>query len=66
MSEEEIEFKQNYLRTNILDKGYDGNEFLNFLIGKKGQEGADVNKWTIEDLHIVIIFSFYIHILVCR
>ena len=34
MAEEEndplIEEKQNYLRQNILDRGYDGNAFANF------------------------------------
>lgn len=54
MSEEEIEQKQNYLRTNILDRGYDANEFVNFLVDKKGPDGADVSNWTFEDLQFVI------------
>ena len=29
------EQKQNYLRQNILERGYDGNTFANFLIQKK-------------------------------
>ena len=65
MSEEEIEQKQNYLRTNILDRGYDANEFVNFLIGKKGQEGADISQWTFEDLEIVNKLIFLLFIIQC-
>jgi hypothetical protein len=36
------EEKQNFLRENILDKGYDVNEFVSFLKSKKGEEGADI------------------------
>ena len=46
--------KQNYLRQNILDKGYDGNEFINFLIEKKGEDGADVSNWSFPDLKAVV------------
>ena len=35
MEEKEQEEKQNYLRQNILDKGYDANEFVSFLISKR-------------------------------
>ena len=48
------EEKQNYLRENILDKGYDTNEFVDFLKSKKGEEGADVANWTMEDLKEVV------------
>ena len=50
-SEEE---KQNFLRENILDKGYDPNIFVDFLIGKKGEDGADVGNWSMRDLQIVV------------
>ena len=46
--------KQNYLRENILDKGYDANEFLQFLIDKRGEDAADVGNWTMGDLQIVV------------
>ena len=48
------EEKQNYLRENILDKGYDTNEFVDFLKSKKGEEGADVANWTMENLKEVV------------
>ena len=46
-----IEEKQNYLRENILDKGYDTNQFTDFLKAKKGEEeGQDIAKWTLPEL----------------
>ena len=51
MSTEE---KQNFLREKILDKGYDTNQFVQFLTSKKGEEGADVANWTMEDLITVV------------
>ena len=48
------EQKQNFLRENILDKGYDTNMFVDFLIGKKGEDGADVGNWSMNDLKIVV------------
>ena len=58
MAEEEndpfIEEKQNYLRQNILDRGYDGNAFANFLIQKRGEGGADISIWSLNDLQIVV------------
>ena len=51
MSTEE---KQNFLREKILEKGYDVNEFVQFLTEKKGEEGADVANWSMEDLIIVV------------
>ena len=36
MAEETIETKQLYLRENILDKGYDGEAFVNFCKEKCG------------------------------
>ena len=48
------EEKQNYLRENILDKGYDANEFLQFLIDKRGEDAGDVGNWTMKDLQLVV------------
>ena len=49
-----IEEKQGFLRETILDKGYDVNEFIQFLIDKKGEEGADVSNWSRHDLQMVV------------
>ena len=51
MSTEE---KQNFLREKILEKGYDVNEFVQFLTEKKGEEGADVANWSMEDLKLIV------------
>ena len=48
------EEKQNFLREKILEKGYDTNQFVQFLINKKGENGADVSVWTMSDLKIVV------------
>ncbi len=48
------EEKQNYLRENILEKGYDTNQFINFLKSKKGEEGADISNWSMLDLQNVV------------
>ena len=44
-----IEDKQNYLRENILEKGYNGNEFMTFLQEKKGEE-IILDDWSLEEL----------------
>ena len=57
MSEEidqEIQEKQNYLRINIIDAGYDPNVFVEFLMNKKGEDGADVANWSLPDLKNVV------------
>ena len=50
----DIEKKQNYLRTEILDKGFDPDQFLNFLIEKRGEDGSDLEKWAFSDLSTVV------------
>ncbi len=48
------EEKQNYLRENILEKNYDVNVFVSFLIEKKGEGGADIANWSFQDLKAVV------------
>ena len=54
MSDSSQEEKQNFLREKILEKGYDTNQFVQFLIDKKGENGADVSFWTMNDLKSVV------------
>ena len=55
MKEPTSEEKQQYLRENILDKNeIDANKFVEFLKEKKGEEGADISNWTMEDLKEVV------------
>ncbi len=50
-SEEE---KQNYLRENILDKGYEAEDFVSYLTSKKGDEGVDLGNWQLNELKAVV------------
>ena len=54
MTDSTQEEKQNFLREKILEKGYDTNQFVQFLIDKKGENGADVAVWTMNDLKQVV------------
>ena len=54
MEDAPVEEKQAFLRENILEKGYDINHFVEFLTSKKGEEGADIANWTLNDLHSVV------------
>ena len=48
--ENEIEEKQEYLRINILDKGYSSEEFMKYLQTLKGDEGLQIENWSKNDL----------------
>jgi sorting nexin-7/30/sorting nexin-8 len=50
----ELEKKQTFLRANILEKGYDAEEFMNFLQAKKGELGLDLNNWNINELNSAV------------
>ena len=54
MEGDELEQKQNYLRVNILEKGCDAEQFMNFLQSKKGDLGLDLNNWTINELTLAV------------
>ena len=54
MEDNNQEEKQNFLRENILEKGYDVNEFVSFLKSKKGEAGSDISNWSMKDLHDVV------------
>ena len=48
--DDSLEVKQEYLRTQILDKGYDADNFMAFLQEKKGEDGVDLSNWNISEL----------------
>lgn len=52
--ENDLEAMQNYLRTEILDNNYSGEDFFNFLIQKKGDEGGDLSNWLMFDLKLAV------------
>lgn len=56
--EDSIEEKQQFLRTEILEKGYDPNQFAQFLVSVKGEDGANLSAWTIAELQqVVVLFT---------
>lgn len=48
--EDDLNAKQTYLRENILEKGYDAEEFMKLLQTKKGDSGLDLINWTMNEL----------------
>ena len=52
--EGDLEQKQNFLRINILERGCDAEQFMNFLQSKKGELGLDLNNWTLNELTLAV------------
>jgi hypothetical protein len=50
--------KQQYLRENILDKGYDANEFMEYFKEYSGQQEINLNDYTMDTL-IEVVNGFY-------
>ena len=42
------------MRENILDKGYAAEDFVTYLISKKGDEGVDLGNWSLNELKLVV------------
>jgi len=53
IEEDELTAKRELLRTEILDKNYDQNEFIEFCLNKK-ENGDDLGNWTLSELTEVI------------
>ena len=49
--EDTLEKKQQFLRENILEKGYDPNKFSEFLTMKMGETGMDLENWPLNELY---------------
>ena len=54
MEDVDLSEKQGYLRLNILEKGFDADEFMKFLEYKKGEDGLDLNNWNMEELKLSV------------
>ena len=52
--EETLKQKQIFLRENILDKGYNADDFMNLLCSKKGESGLDLNNWRMDELSSIV------------
>ena len=48
--EDDLNQKQAFLRENILEKGYDAEDFMKLLQNKKGDIGLDLESWTMDEL----------------
>ena len=44
--EDDLSKKQTYLRENILEKGYDAEDFMKLLQNKKGEQSLDLSCWS--------------------
>lgn len=53
--EEEIKEKQDYLRINILEKGYNADDFMQYLKTLRGEKGLQVENWSKNDLIKAVI-----------
>ena len=51
---DDLQSKQAYLRENVLEMGYDADEFMSFLQMRKGENGLDLNNWTMHELISVV------------
>ena len=51
---EDRETKQDYLRSQILDKGYNAEKFSEYLTEIAGDKGLDLENWTLEELSQVV------------
>ena len=52
--EEDIQTKQQYLRREIMDEGYDPGDFNTFMCSIRNEEDIDLDTWTLEDLRNVV------------
>ena len=58
MNDEDQSQKQAYLRENILDKGYDANEFMEYFKELTGTEEINLNDYSMNKL-IDVVTGFY-------
>ena len=52
--EEKIEQKQQYLRSEIIDQGYNPDDFSEFMGSIRGEENLDLQAWTLSELQNVV------------
>jgi sorting nexin-7/30/sorting nexin-8 len=51
---ESLEQKQQYLRSEIIDQGYNPSDFSNFMGSIRGENGLDLDTWSFADLQTVV------------
>ena len=50
IDEDELKEKQEYLRINIIEKGYNPDDFTNYIQTLKGDEGLEIENWSKNEL----------------
>lgn len=55
MDPESIEAKQEFLRMEIIEKGYDPGEFEEFMMEQRNEEEIDLRDWELAELQSVVI-----------
>ena len=54
MIDESLEARQQYLRSEIIDQGFDPQDFSQFMATVRAGEDLDIEKWTMTDLQNVV------------
>ena len=49
-----IEEKQEYLRENVLEKGYEADLFADYLVSKRGEEESNLDTWSMNELKLAV------------
>ena len=49
-----LEEKQQYLRSEIIEQGYNPNDFSDYMASIRGENALDLELWTFSDLQNVV------------
>ena len=52
IKKDEMKRKQNYLKDNIIEAGFDGDDFAVFIESER-ENGMDIENWTLEELETI-------------
>ena len=52
--DDDLQTKQQYLRSEIIDQGYDPGEFNDYMCNIRQEENIDLNDWSLQDLKNVV------------
>ena len=52
--EEDIKTKQHYLRSEIIDQGYDPSDFNTYMCSIRQEENIDLDNWSLEEIKKVV------------
>ena len=53
--EENIQIKQQYLRREIIDEGYDPSDFNTYMCSIRQEENVDLDSWSLNDIKDVVV-----------